>query len=129
MKPTNREINELAAVTCGWRFSENRSLNSDSACKPSGLGTCKWVEPQSNASYDSCPDYCNDRDALHELLVVVEKTQDPYDYGMYFGKTLREVDPTLPRNPSWSEVVTRPARILAIAALKTLGKWPEDWEI
>jgi hypothetical protein len=119
----NEEINRAVAESVGWRFV---SVGCD------GLTDVAWLPPgalESVTAFDACgshpPDYCNDLNAMHE---VVCKLPDGEPRDCYLRElqivtqTWEKVDNDDDDDWLWHSA-NATARQRAEAYLRTIGKW------
>jgi hypothetical protein len=101
---TNEQINAAIADVCGWVPDCDRGICWD----------------QNGNAIITCPDYCNDLNAMHEAEKAInisyyrEYTNDLYDIACRIHK---ETGVWMPYSAT--------ARQRAEAFLRTLGKWGE----
>ena len=127
--PSDAEINALAAEVCGWT-----EITPD-CYTPSGLAWCGYVpEPHTRDNAGPwrswrhyIPNYCIDIDKAKCLLPIVGEENLPA-----FHRHLIEVS-GLPPDDFHSVttavvIITKNCpKLVTVAALKALGKWPEHW--
>lgn len=116
MTPTHEQINELAALACGW--TEIHFAPRWDSRQPIGvlvgIPNGKTID-----SIDCIPDYCADRNALPALWDRVEEAMAQGDYGLYLVQPMQETSIFL---------VSRVSPLCqTIACLKALEVYPDDW--
>lgn len=104
-KPTNEQLNEAAARTCGHMISNTIRF-----------GERKWYSLKG----EILPrDYCTDRNALPELWDALEKASHRFEFLGCIRNKLEEAH-------DWT-VHTSDPRLQVICFLHVMGQWPEDW--
>jgi hypothetical protein len=122
MKPTNEELNRVAAEVCGWVYYSNVPGYSDG-----------WRHEESdhaillNYPYDKPLDYCTDRNALPELWrMVTDRTKQAAMIVCILQNIPVSAPPGI--NTQFWMMMTATPRTIVIAALKAIDKWPAEWE-
>jgi len=106
---TNEQINVAIAQACGWTILK----------KPlSGFGFAAYAKEPNGDPSPGIPDYCDDLNAMHEALVLLNtwRLRDNY-----FGWLREILDAEF---DNWKVYAASP-RHCAEALLRTLGKWEE----
>lgn len=128
MIPTDEMIDRACAEVCGWRDVVNyqQPANGKRGIK---AGTQMGIPPSEvYKSRQRIPNYCNDKNALPELLAAVLKNSTykfasnlPCGSVDEWGRYCVEPD-------VFVEMLAGEHRVIVVAALKALGKWPAEWE-
>lgn len=117
MQPTVEEINKLAAEACGWTEIE-----------PDYAGRLQGRNPEGRV-YPYVPNYCTDRNALPELLDMVFEKGSPTIFSHEFRHLCIEHLQERWQKSKTFAVASAPALLVTVAALRALGKWPDDAEV
>jgi hypothetical protein len=108
-KPTDEELNRVAAEVCGYSvFPDTQTI------MPQAMSCIRQSD---------CPDYCNDRNALPELWEKVEEAAKIVRFFQVLAEDCMNSGPSM-----WHRFTTSPRKHV-IAALKALDKWPDEWEV
>lgn len=110
--PTDEQINDACAEVCGWTWDEHEQFIN-----------------RGEAMNRNAPDYCNGED-IRELLTALIPFAD-LTFERHIGEfALAAADYPFPNAlcTAFHALRARP-RLVAIAALLALKKWPDDWEL
>jgi hypothetical protein len=115
IRPTNQEINGIAAELCVWKRCGGSS----------GFSMFGWLNPNGDYVGD-CPDFCGDANLLPRLLDEVAKRErrTKYTYIYTLGKLLPDTGES---GPSEWLFERAPLRLKVIAALMACERWPKEW--
>lgn len=146
MIPTDEDLNRAAALSCGWKWY----MHPDPAPTLQGRKTAFLIpdreadaslvllpgEPETEiiryyGQPPRCPvpDFCQDRNALPELLAVVSQkitTMRLFVENLHQGHTFQH------STAGWKlmcfHMLLTPPRDIVIASLKALGRWKAEWD-
>ena len=120
MKPTNEELNTLAARLCGWKIGKVDRPYDWALFDPSGKLMGYEDEPMQEYLFTRyAPDYCNRRDYLPEIWdeITRRKLRTYFYFDCFSGEPLGD----------WSRMTADP-RAHVEAFVKACGEWKKEWE-
>lgn len=128
MKPSDEELNRAAAEACGWKEIRPHLKGAYMTTPFKGIPPEKRRGGQQDNGplFHSPPDYCTDRNALPELWAAVEES-DKLDAFESEANMLLIEQRELRGRTFAIGLLMAPARLHVLAALKALGRWPEEW--
>jgi len=104
---TNEQINVAIAEECGWKFVDAMAIRPDGWRMHSAIN---------NTSAGFCPNYCNDLNAMHDVEINYDWSNDcsRLDYVNMIEKTM---------DFKYDATLFATARQRAEAFLRAIGKW------
>lgn len=112
MIPTDDDLNRAMAEALGYVKTE---LTDD--------GTW-WITPHGKKAIDSPWNYCTDRNCLPEIWAFMESK---HMMGSYISHLCNMLPKGAFNVEDYVAVHCAKPRLCVIAALQSLGKWPDDW--
>jgi len=105
-RPTDQEINALCATLCGYQvFADDAPI---------------MLQAMSCIRQSECPDFCGSRQPSAEWLLPMVAEDDRAEFVRYLWRSVDVRD-------VWACMTSTPRQQVE-AVLRTLGKWPAEWE-